>query len=468
MATRDTSGLGVFVKILQESFGFRLLRVGSIVGEGFEFIKAVDFEEARGLCDQGEVSLVIANFFDPVAVGREFMSWKKALDAFDHEIIDLVRWAAKKPQSVAVLGNPGLYETASALLADHSGSFPQSFRIEQACNALHAVSNFDTSVAQYIEAQSGDVPDLDALGGFPKTLSFAWKRSQSIGDGESTHQKAGLYGTYRDHFETVAGPDIDYRSVLDSSLATYVIGEFEKTTAVITQKGELLSAASTEDLETAIDRAIDAAGVVLSKATLAVNGSMDAEGLTHIDTKRFATLIAPSFVRREALDGLRLLESREGLGYEALQELRSVVGGVLVQDRNRTPVNPLAWKMPSANQPLVTDWESMIFGVKLSRHLRSAACVAIRDEQVVAVASGLAHQGRFAKRLGEDGVSLESAIIVFDEDIVNPTYLEEAKQLGCSVMVHPGIDGTREGPLVDKANQLGLALVTTGVSFTKY
>jgi len=468
LSTRDTSGLAGFSTILNESFGYRLLRVESVVEEGFESVEPVDFEKARELLETGEVSLVVANFLDPVAVGRKTMSWRKALDAFDHEIVHLIRLAARTPQSVTILGNPESYEAALSLISDHAGFFPPSFRIEQACNALYAVSKFDTSVAQYLENQSGEVPDLDALGGFPKTLNTTWKRARSIGSGESPHQKAGLYGTFRRHFETVHGPEIDYRAIVDSSLATFAIGEFEKTTAVITQRGELLSAASADVLGTAIHRAIDSVSFDLSGATLAVNGSMDVEGLTEIDTERFATLIAPGFVRKEALDGVRLLESREGLGYEALQELRSVVGGVLVQDRNRSAVNPFAWKMPSANQPLVTDWESMIFGVKISRHLRSAACAAVRNERVVALASGLVHQGRFAKRLGEDGVSLEGAILVFDEDIVDSDSLGEAHKLGCTVVVHPGRDSSREGKLLAKANQLGLALVTTGVSFTKY
>ncbi len=49
--------------------------------------------------------------------------------------------------------------------------------------------------------------------------------------------------------------------------------------------------------------------------------------------------------RRPAILGkkknLRLMVAKEGLGADALQEVRSVVGGVLVQDRDRTLGDPL-------------------------------------------------------------------------------------------------------------------------------
>ena len=178
--------------------------------------------------------------------------------------------------------------------------------------------------------------------------------------------------------------------------------------------------------------------------------------------------MAPAFVSEGAFaDGIRLLVSREGLGYEALQEVRSVAGGALVQDRNRVAVNPFAWRMHSANQPLVTQWDDMLFGVKLSRHLRSAGCVAVLEQRVVAQASGLLCQFSAWDRLTEGGRSIEGSILVLDTDIENPDEIVRAKAAGISVLIHPGVDAQREALLVERANEVGLVLVATGVSFRK-
>lgn len=468
LVTRDSSGLKDLSKCLVEEFGLQLRVVDSVVGESIPQAELIDMPGARRLVDAGEVCLLVANFFEVSAVGREFMSWKSALKAFDHEIVDLIRVVARRPQKTAVVGSPHLYGDLLSLLRQGDGVLSGRFRLDQACNALQAASEFDASVAQYLEMQGGDAPDIDALSGYPKSIRFSWKRDCSLPEGETPRQKAALYGSFGEHFEKVAGPDLDYASILDLSLAVYAIGEFQKTTAAIIQNGVLVSAASADSVEEAVALARKAFEPVLSRATLVVNATMDAELLDSLGARVFSSAMAPAFVSETAADGLRLLVSREGLGYEALQEVRSVAGGALVQDKNRVPVNPFAWRMPSANQPLVTQWEDMLFGVKLSRHLRSSACLAIIGERVVARASDLIDQSGFLAGLGQMGESIEGAVLVFDVDLEDPEQIVRAKAAGVSVLVHPGIDAQREPQLVERANEVGLALVATGVSFRTF
>ncbi len=64
---------------------------------------------------------------------------------------------------------------------------------------------------------------------------------------------------------------------------------------LITQRGELLSAASSDDLGTAIECAIEATEADLVGATLAVNASLEGADVAKIDSVRFATFVAPSF-----------------------------------------------------------------------------------------------------------------------------------------------------------------------------
>ncbi|MFL3658635.1 MAG: hypothetical protein ACJ07L_11365 [Opitutales bacterium] len=468
LVTRDSTGLKDFSKCLVEEFGVELRVVTSVVGDEISGADSIEIPVAVGLVESGEVDLLVANFYDVSAVGREFMSWKSALNAFDHGIVDLIRLAARRPQKTAVVGSPEMYGDVLNLLRKGDGSLSGRFRMDQACNALRAVSEFDASVAQYLEMQGGEAPDIDALSGYPKSIRFSWKRAHALPEGDTPRQKAALYGNFGEHFEKISGPELDYGSVIDLSLAVYAIGEFEKTTAVIIQSGALISAASGESVEEAVDTARRAIEPILSKATLVVNGTVDSDLLGSLGGQgHFSSVLAPAYVSKVEFDGTRLLVSREGLGYEALQEVRSVAGGALVQDINRVAVNPFAWRMPSANQPLVTQWEDMLFGVRLSRHLRSTGCVAIAGERVMAQASSLLDQRLAWDRLLQGGVSIEGSSVVFDVDIKDPEEIDRAKAAGVSVLVHPGIDLQREVQLVDRANKVGMALVATGVSFRK-
>lgn len=467
VATRDDSGLESFARYLQQSQGYVLRKLSIAFDTGFEDIESVDLSEAQEMIAEATDLILIANFYDPVTAGRDFMSWKKALSAFDHELVDLVRSAARRPESIAILGAPSAYEQARTLLEDASG-LPQSFCVAQACNAFFAVSRFDVHVGEYLERHAADAPDIDALAGFPKTLSLSWKRARSLADGETSRQKAALYGSFCDHFEIVAGSDWDYLSIVDATSATFAIGEFEKTTAVVSQGGAILSAASAESGEDAVERAFRSVAPDASHLTLAVNATMDSDFVKDSAREGLATVIAPRFVVDAYKGPLRLVESREGLGYEALQEIRSVVGGIVAQDKNRAAINPFAWKLPSANQPLVEDWDSMLFGAKIARHLRSCACVAVKEEAIVSVASGLDSQSRFKRRFEEQSESVAGALLIFDEDIADPQVLKSAKDLGVSLLVHPGVEPENEHRLVEVANQLGMALVSTGVAFTRY
>jgi phosphoribosylaminoimidazolecarboxamide formyltransferase/IMP cyclohydrolase len=48
---------------------------------------------------------------------------------------------------------------------------------------------------------------------------------------------------------------------------------------------------------------------------------------------------------------LRLLVSRAGFGAETLQEIRSVPGGYLAQDRDQKKINPKAFEVVTQRQP---------------------------------------------------------------------------------------------------------------------
>lgn len=467
LATRDPSGLKEFARRLVEEFGYQLLWLASKEPLPFPGLgQAIDVEEAARAIREESVSLLVANFYNPTVGAHRGGAWKKALADMDHDIVGLLRAAAIRPGAMGVVGDPSLYPHALELLRSNPTGLPEAFRVEQASNALHAVAAFDAAVAQFMESQSGDAPDLDALSGYPKTLYFSWKRDTTLA-GATTQQMAALYGGFDEHFETVSGPALDYASLLDLSLATYAIGEFEKPTALLVCKGQLLAGSSASELVAALSEIRLRTKRLREPAMLVVNGSVDADLLSEFALSKVASIVAPSFPEFDGELDVRLIGSKEGLGYESLQEIRSIAGGLLVQDRNRIPVNPMAWRIPSAVQPMVDDWETMIFGVKLARHLQSSACLAVANERVARSASHLTTQFQFEEAFEGSQERLENAILVFDEELEDPDILDAAKRQGACLVIHPGLEFDRETSLVERSNELGIGLVATGLALAK-
>ncbi|MAM92770.1 MAG: hypothetical protein CMI15_15055 [Opitutaceae bacterium] len=467
LATRDPSGVVEFARKLVETFDYQLITVESLAPSALlEECETVDFAYAEKMIRDGGVSLVVANFASPTIGGHRGHPWKKALAEMDHEIVGLIRGAALNPVAIGVVGDSRLYSSVVDLLAANQGRLPEPFRVQQACDALHAVAVFDAAVAQFLESQSGETPDLDALSGYPKTLYFSVKRDCTL-QGVAAHQKAAIYGRFSEHFELLSGPEPDYACLLDLTLATFAIGEFEKPTALLVSKGQLLAGSSSGQLSEALQNINSEEGEDRGASMLVVNGALDYGTLEKHGVASVSSIVAPNFLGFDDEPGIRLVASKEGLGYESLQEIRSIAGGWLVQDKNRIPINPMTWRIVSSVQPLVDDWETMMFGVKIVRHLQSSACLAVSQERVVRLASHMTSQLDFEKAFSTTRDRLENAIFVFDEDLAGPDSLEAAQRLGASLVIHPGLDGNREPELVDHSNELGIGLVATGSGLAK-
>lgn len=468
IAVRDRSGLKEFTTRLAESHGFRILELEGCSSDESVFGPAIPSGEAERIVRAGEITLLVANYYDVESVGREYLSWKNALSSFDHVIVDLIRNAARQPDRIGIVGSPLAYPKVLEALESGRDGLSRAFLMDQACNAFQAVAEFDAAVGRFLETHGGEVPDIDALSGFPKSIRFAWKRALSLDSGETPRQKAALYGSFLEHFERIQGSEFDYPSIVDLSFGTYLIGEFEKPTGAIVKRGSLVNAASGDSLPEVIDKLGDSTVPGIKGATLVANGTLGREELEVFGPDTFSTALAPRWKEGNLPSNVRLVKSRDGLGYEALQQVASMVGGALAQDRNRVGINPFAWRMPSSVQPLVDCWEDMLFGVKLSRHLKSDGCVAVREGRVIALASDLPDQGRVWLRLAEFEGSLENSVLVFDTDIEAVTTLQEAKRCGIDTVVHPGLDGNGEARLIEGANEYGIALVATGTSLCKF
>ncbi len=462
---RDASGAAAFARDLVEEFGFRVfadeemaskLRTAGIAADVFEGSAASFLMDPRN-----EVRILAANFLQVEQAARGFDSWKSALQALDRDRVEALRTAALLPDRMAALDGPEEFALATGELRANGGTLPRSFCLERATRALRATSDFDFAVAQYLEVQGAEAPDMAALGGYPKALRLVWSRAVSLKSGDNDHQQAALYGSFFEHFEQVAGGELDFEAILTVSRAAYFIGEFERPVAALWRKGKLVAARFGDDARSAAGKLL--AATTGERLWLVVNGSLGVECLRAGLKARLGGILAPDFSDGERAvlhdqSETAALVSLAGMGYEALQEVRSVVGGALAQDRDRAAINPMEWTVLSLAQPLVDDWEGLMLGAKTVRHLDSSACVAVRDGEIVGLEYGRVSTSEAWKSLMSGGLELSGASLVFDEALENVDSLRQVKSRGARLVVCPF-----GGPVEDlraEANQLGLTLMT--------
>jgi phosphoribosylaminoimidazolecarboxamide formyltransferase/IMP cyclohydrolase len=189
--------------------------------------------------------------------------------------------------------------------------------------------------------------------------------------------------------------------------------------------------------------------------------------------------MAPSFEPKalEILrqkENMRVLEFGEFLArreeiYEK-PELRSVLGGVIVQEYDHKPVIK-EWNVVSERGVSEEEKEALIFAYKVSKWAKSnSACfVQTYDTGIYTIGIGAGQQSRVhvvklavqkAKEFGHEE-ALQNSVMGTDSFFPFPDGLEAAVEAGANAIINPG-GSIRDEKVIERANELDCALVFCG------
>jgi phosphoribosylaminoimidazolecarboxamide formyltransferase/IMP cyclohydrolase len=415
------------------------------------------------------IELVAVNLYPfEQTVAKPHVEFEEAIENIDIGGPSMLRSAAKNHESVTVVCDPADYGAVLAAMSDEAAL--KALRRKLALKVFQRTGAYDTAIARYLETQQTE-PDIDALSGFPATFTLSLKKAQSLRYGENPHQKAALYGTFHEHFRQLQGKELSYNNILDITAATYLIGEFERPTVAILKHTNPCGVASDDTLlgawgkAYATDRQAPFGGIIIVNQTL---GQDLAEQIKEIFTE---VIIAPRF-SDEALaifskkKNLRLMVAKQGIGADALQEVRSVVGGVLVQDRDRVLGDVNQFKVVTKRQPTADEWTAMLFGWKIGKHVKSNSIVYCRGEQTLGIGAGQmarVDSSRIAVwKAGEAKLDLKGSVVASEALFPFADGLIAAADAGATAAIQPG-GALRDAEVVAAADERGMAMVFTGI-----
>ncbi len=424
------------------------------------------------------IDLVVVNLYPfEQTVAKPDVEFEEAIENIDIGGPSMLRSAAKNHESVTVVCDPADYTAVLGALAVEATEPAQihALRRKLALKVFQRTASYDAAIARYLEAQA-DEPDLEALSGFPASLTLSWKKAQALRYGENPHQKAALYGTFHEHFSQLQGKELSYNNILDITAATYLIGEFERPTVAILKHTNPCGVGSADTLSAAwekayaTDRQAPFGGIIIVNQTL--DGTL-AAAIAEIFTE---VIIAPRF-SDEAMaifgkkKNLRLMVAKGGIGADALQEIRSVVGGVLVQDRDRTLGDVKEFKVVTKRQPTADEWAAMMFGWKVGKHVKSNSIVYCRGEQTLGVGAGQmarVDSPRIAVwKAGEAKLDLRGSVVCSEALFPFADGLLAAADAGATAAIQPG-GAIRDAEVIAAADARGMAMVFTGSRHFKH
>lgn len=510
LSVSDKSGLVPFAKALVERYGYRLLSTGGtaklLEKEGIPVTEVSDYTgfpemmEGRvktlhpkihgGLLARRDkedhmaaasehgidmIDLVVVNLYPfEETVAKPDVSFELAIENIDIGGPSMLRSAAKNHASVSVVVDAADYDRVLGAMEDEAAL--ATLRRELALKVFQRTSAYDAAIAKYLEGQLSAEPDFAEISGIPSELEIQLPQAQSLRYGENPHQQAALYGSFFDCFEQHQGKELSFNNIIDITAATYLIGEFQKPTVAILKHTNPCGVASADNLATAWEQAFVTDQQAPFGGIIVVNQTMDAD-LAAIISKIFCeVIIAPDFTpaAREIFakkKNLRLMTASGSLPADSLREVRSVVGGVLMQDRDSMPDRPGDWKVVTKRQPTDEEMRAMVFGWNVVKHVKSNAIVYAGCERTLGVGAGQMSRVDSSKiavwKAGEAGLSLDGSVVCSDAFFPFPDGLIAAAEAGAKAAIQPG-GSVRDDEVIAAADERGMTMIFTGKRHFKH
>ncbi len=409
--------------------------------------------------DVQAIDLVVVNLYpfeQTVASG--------AADPEVVEMIDIggptmVRAAAKNHGSVGVLVDPDDYPRVLEELRAQGG-LGDGLRRELAAKAFQHTAAYDAGVASWFQRDAE----------WPDQLALALPRVASLRYGENPHQGGALYAYPGARgiasAEQLGGKELSYNNLLDTDAAWAMALDIEEPGVAIIKHTNPAGMAVADDLESAYDLALQGDPISAFGGIVAANVPVDeatARRITDIFTE---VVIAPGY-EPGALDVLREKKNLRILSMgdtEASREgllLRSVSGGLLVQDADVGAEPFDEWRVVTAEQPDEAMLADLRFAWIAAKHVKSNAIVLARDRRLVGVGAGQMSRVdsvRLAvERSREGSVGTVLASDAFFPFRDGP---DAAAAAGISAIVQPG-GSVRDDEVIAAADEHGLVMVFT-------
>jgi phosphoribosylaminoimidazolecarboxamide formyltransferase/IMP cyclohydrolase len=508
LSVSDKTGLAAFATSLVRDFGYKILSTGGTarmlreqglpVTDVSEYTGFPEMMEGRVktlhpkvhgglLCRRdkpehmaqaaehgiGMIDVVVVNLYPfEQTVARRDVHFEEAIENIDIGGPSMLRSAAKNHESVTVVCDPADYGRVLEGLRDESKILP--LRRELALKVFKRTSSYDRAISEYFEgqvaAQSG-APDLDAVAGFPKEFSLSLPMAQSLRYGENPHQRAALYGSFHKSFEQLQGKELSFNNIIDISSAAFLVGEFERPTVAILKHTNPCGVASADDLCSAWDQAFETDKQAPFGGIIVANRVVDADLAERIKQIFCEIVIAPGFTAaaRELFakrKNLRLMIATGSLDASALQDVRSVVGGVLVQDRDLKVVRREDCRVVTKRDPSEDEWRGLLFGWRVVKHVKSNAIVYAAPERTLGIGAGQMSRvdsSRIAVwKAGEAGLPLKGSVLASDAFFPFADGLVAAAQAGATAAIQPG-GSVRDDEVIKAADDNGMAMVFTSI-----
>lgn len=423
------------------------------------------------------IDLLVVNLYPFAQTVESGADFDTCIENIDIGGPALIRAAAKNHAFITVVTDPQDYERVIEEMSENEGAVRSELRRRLAANAYSLTATYDSNISSWFAQQTGRET-------YPRRISFSGTLQQELRYGENPHQKAALYldTTKRPGVATasqIQGKELSYNNLNDTDAAFELVAEFDQPAVAIIKHANPCGVAVAENCLDAYRQALACDPVSAFGGIIALNKTLDAETAADIIKVFSEVIIAPS-VSANALEILKQKKNLRVLTTGKLPDpkmartaVKSIAGGLLVQDGDNGVITEQDLKIVTDREPTDEEMADMLFAFKVCKHVKSNAIIYAKKNATVGIGAGqmsrvdsatiavkksldAAKEQGFIDPLTKGSVAASDAFFPFADGLIT---IAEA---GATAIIQPG-GSMRDEEVIAAANERGIAMAFTGM-----
>ena len=447
------------------------------------------------------IDMVVINLYPfKATILKSEVTMEDAIENIDIGGPTMLRSAAKNHKDVTVVCDPADYSAVLQALKNGGTTCEQRYKL--ALKVYETTAAYDAMISAYLREQIG-AP-------LPDNPTFTYEKIQDLRYGENPHQSAAYYKEIKPWAgslvtaEQLHGKALSFNNINDANGALETLKEFEEPCVVASKHANPCGVATGADLHEAYRKAHDCDPVSIFGGIVACNRPVDKATAAEMNKIFLEIIIAPDFTQ-EARDiltqkaNVRLLRLPEIMAQAPARDMdiKKVSGGLLIQTiddqlfdvQNAPKPDQPATDLPGGGQgesafgklvygeklmvvtdkaPTEQELKDMEMAMKVVKHTKSNGIVFVKDGTTIAIGPGQTNRiwavENCIKRCLTDmkgSVMASDAFFPFDDCVT------AAGEAGVAAIIQPG-GSIHDQDSVNKANELGIAMVFSGMRHFKH
>jgi len=316
-----------------------------------------------------------------------------------------------------------------------------------------------------------------------RSMLLTLEKLRDLRYGENPQQKAAWYADAGargfSRATVLQGKELSYTNLLDLDAAARIMLEFEEPAATVIKHTNPCGAATGESAAEAYVRAREADSLAAFGGIVGLNRAIDVKTAEAIVSTFIEAVIAPA-VEAEALPvlakkaNMRVVTASFDDFADGGVELRSILGAVLTQERDRVSEAREPWRQGSLpegvrvvtkREPSPEEWEALRFAWRVCAHVKSSTVIFTDGRRTLATGAGQMSRVdavriavEKAQELGHDPAGAVLASDAFFPFADGPQLALDA---GVTAFVQPG-GSRRDDEVISAVGAAGAAMVLTG------